>query len=98
MKLEGEDRERPWDDAVIFVGTPAMFGFFTFASYCSTNRFTTALVGLVFGWCATNIVSLIIADTARIKRNNQRREQEIARIDAQIQRLRKEAERDSDSA
>jgi hypothetical protein len=91
MKLEGEDRERPWDDVTITIGFWAMIACQTLAWCIVASEPLAWLVWGVSIYCNVMLMPLLRADTARVKRNNQRREQEIARIDAEMERIRKQA-------
>lgn len=91
MKLEGEDRERPGDDLTIFIGVPAMLACQMAAWVSSTTDWSAMLVALVSCYCTSVINPMLRADTARIKRHTQQMEQEIARIDAKMERIDREA-------
>lgn len=91
MKLEGQDRERPGDDLTIFIGVPALLACLTAAWVCSQTVWSAMLAALIFGYCSPAIVVLLRADTERIRRGNQQMEEEIARLDADIARVNRDA-------
>lgn len=84
MKLEGQDRERPWDDLTIIIGFPAMIGFQALAWCFASGGLSITLVWIISIICNVVLIPLLNADTARIKRGNQQMEEEIARLDAEM--------------
>ena len=82
MKLEGEDRERPWDEATIVGGSIAMVGCWWGAGYFATAGLSHVLVIAVYVYSTWQLLPLMFADLARIERNNQQLEAELQRLKA----------------
>ncbi|HET8727598.1 MAG TPA: hypothetical protein VFO41_08830 [Alphaproteobacteria bacterium] len=87
MKLEGEDRERPWDEVTIVGGILAMHGCWFGASYFATSELSHALVVAVWFYSTATLLPLIWADNARIGRNCRQLDEEIEKAAAELRRL-----------
>lgn len=91
MKLEGEDRERPWDEVTIVGGILAMHGCWFGAGYFATTELSHALVAAVWVYSMSVLLPLIWADNARIGRNCRQLDEEIRQQKARLAELERQA-------